>query len=143
MEEHLAEDTSLNVLADLVRLSPYHFLRSFKRSFGAPPHRYWTGRRIEHAKALLANPRASVSRIAIAVGFSGTGAFSTTFHRITGRTPTDFAHESHPRWVRFEAKKCLYSIALTLPRLQLPDKKARRLRAWGVSGSRGHAALLL
>jgi AraC family transcriptional regulator len=90
MEEHLAEDISLNVLADLVRLSPYHFLRSFKRSFGEPPHRYWAGRRIESAKALLANPRTSITEIAFDVGFSGTSAFSAAFHRITGQTPTDY-----------------------------------------------------
>ena len=30
------------VLADLVRLRPFHFLRSFKQSFGEPPYRYWT-----------------------------------------------------------------------------------------------------
>jgi AraC family transcriptional regulator len=94
MEEHLAEDISLNALADLVRLSPYHLVRSFKRSFGEPPHRYWTGRRIERAKALLANPRASITEIALDVGFSGTSAFSTTFHRITGRTPTDYRRSS-------------------------------------------------
>jgi AraC family transcriptional regulator len=70
MEEHLAENVSLNALADLVRLSPYHFLRSFKRSFGEPPQRYWTRRRIEHAKSLLANPRASITEIALDVGFA-------------------------------------------------------------------------
>jgi AraC family transcriptional regulator len=90
MEEHLAENVSLNALADLVRLSPYHFLRSFKQSFGEPPHRYWTGRRIERAKALLADPRTSVTGIALTLGFSGTSAFSATFHRITGQTPTDY-----------------------------------------------------
>jgi AraC family transcriptional regulator len=90
MEAHLAEDTSLNVLADLVRLSPYHFLRSFKQSFGQPPYRYWTRRRIARAKALLANPRSSITEIAFDVGFSGTSAFSATFHRITGQTPTDY-----------------------------------------------------
>jgi AraC family transcriptional regulator len=90
MEEHLAEDISLAALADLVRLSPYHFLRSFKRSFGEPPHRYWTRRRIEHAKSMLANPRASITEIAFNVGFSATSAFSATFHRITGQTPTDY-----------------------------------------------------
>jgi AraC family transcriptional regulator len=93
MEEHLGEDISLDVLADLVRLSRYHFLRSFKRSFGEPPHRYWTGQRIERAKALLANPRASITEIAFDVGFSGTSAFSATFHRITGRTPTDYRRD--------------------------------------------------
>ena len=90
MEEHLAEDISLKALADLAQLSPYHFLRSFKQSLGAPPHRYWTGRRIERAKALLANRRASITEIAFNVGFNGTSAFSATFHRITGQTPTDY-----------------------------------------------------
>jgi AraC family transcriptional regulator len=90
MEEHLAEDVSLDVLADLVRLSPYHFLRSFKRSFGEPPHRYWTGRRIERAKTLLASPRTPITEIALDVGFRGTSAFSATFRRITGQTPADY-----------------------------------------------------
>jgi AraC family transcriptional regulator len=90
IEEHLTEDISLGMLADLVRLSPYHFLRSFKRSFGEPPYRYYTGRRIEHAKALLGNPRASITEIGFQVGFRGTSAFSTAFHRITGHTPTDY-----------------------------------------------------
>jgi AraC family transcriptional regulator len=90
MEEHLAEDVSLGVLADLVRLSPYHFVRSFKQSFGEPPHRYWRVRRIERAKELLANPRPSITQIALAVGFSGTSPFSSTFHRITGMTPSAY-----------------------------------------------------
>jgi len=90
MEEHLAGDISLNMLADLVQLSPYHFLRSFKRSFGEPPHRYWTARRIERARTLLANPRASITEVALDVGFSSTSAFSAAFHRNTGQTPTDY-----------------------------------------------------
>lgn len=90
MEEHIAEAVSLNALADLVRLSPYHFLRSFKQSFGEPPHRYWAARRIERAKALLADPRASITEIAFDVGFSGTSAFSSAFRRLTGQTPTDY-----------------------------------------------------
>jgi len=90
MEEHLGEDFSLTVLADLVRLSPYHFVRSFKQSFGEPPHRYWTGRRIERAKELLAGPDAAIAEIAFAVGFSGSSAFSSAFHRLTGLTPTAY-----------------------------------------------------
>jgi AraC family transcriptional regulator len=90
MEEHVTEDISLSALADLVRLSPYHFLRAFKRSFGEPPHRYWAARRIERAKALLANPSASIAEIALDVGFSATSAFSATFRRMTGQTPTDY-----------------------------------------------------
>jgi AraC family transcriptional regulator len=90
IEEHLAADISLNELADLVRLSPYHFLRSFKRSFGEPPYRFWAARRIERAKALLANPKTSITDIAFDVGFNATSAFSATFRRATGRTPTNY-----------------------------------------------------
>jgi AraC family transcriptional regulator len=90
MEEHPAENVALHALADLVRLSPYHFVRSFKQSFGEPPHRYWTRRRIERAKTLLADPRASVTGIAFDVGYAGTSAFSATFRRLTGLTPTQY-----------------------------------------------------
>jgi AraC family transcriptional regulator len=90
MEDHLAEAVSLNDLAVSVRLSPYHFLRSFKQSFGMPPHKYWTSRRIERAKALLADPRTSVTKVAFDVGFRGTSSFSATFHRVTGRSPRDY-----------------------------------------------------
>jgi AraC family transcriptional regulator len=90
IEEHLADDTSLDVLADLVRLSPYHFLRSFKKSFSDPPYRYWTRQRVIRAKGLLANQHIPVAEIAFAVGFATPSAFSAAFRRITGQTPTDY-----------------------------------------------------
>jgi hypothetical protein len=37
IDEHLAEPISLATLADLARLSPFHFCRAFKQSFGVPP----------------------------------------------------------------------------------------------------------
>jgi AraC family transcriptional regulator len=90
IEEHLADDLPLATLASLAQLSPYHFAREFKRSFGVPPHRYHANRRIERARALLANPHASVAEIALEVGFSGSSAFAATFRRTTGQSPTDY-----------------------------------------------------
>lgn len=90
MEAHLADSVSLNTLAEVVRLSPYHFARSFKQSFGQPPHRYWADRRIERAKTLLADPRSSITLIALDLGFGTTAAFSAAFRRIAGLTPTDY-----------------------------------------------------
>jgi AraC family transcriptional regulator len=90
IEEHLAEQAPLATLAELVRLSPYHFCRAFKQSFGVPPHRYHTGRRIERAKALLANPVLSVTDIGLTVGFSETSSFTAAFRKATGLTPTGY-----------------------------------------------------
>jgi AraC family transcriptional regulator len=90
IEEHLAEDFPLAALANLVQLSTYHFARAFKRSFGVPPHRYHTHRRMERAKTLLADPKRPIADIALELGFSGASAFAATFRRGTGQTPTDY-----------------------------------------------------
>ena len=90
IESNLGEQIPLAKLAELVRLSPYHFCRAFKQSFGVPPHRYHSGRRIERAKALLAKPDYSVTEIGMAVGFSETSSFTAAFRKATGLTPTAY-----------------------------------------------------
>jgi AraC family transcriptional regulator len=90
IEDHLAEQIPLAKLAELVRLSPYHFCRAFKKSFGVPPHRYHANRRIERAKTLLATQRLSVTDIGLTVGFSETSSFSAAFRKTTGLTPIGY-----------------------------------------------------
>jgi AraC family transcriptional regulator len=90
VEEHLAEDISLTTLADLARLSPFHFARAFKRSFDRPPHRYLTTRRIERAKSLLADSELTATEIGARIGFSDTSSFSSAFRKHTGTAPTDY-----------------------------------------------------
>ena len=87
IEDNLAERISLDELAKLVRLSPYHFCRAFKQSFGMPPHRYHASRRVERAKILLATPGCSVTEIGLELGFSETSSFSAAFRKATGQTP--------------------------------------------------------
>jgi AraC family transcriptional regulator len=90
IEEHLAEAVPLAALAKLANLSTYYFCRAFKQSFGIPPHRYHTLRRIERAKILLANPDQSITETALALGFSETSSFSAAFRHVTGTTPTGY-----------------------------------------------------
>lgn len=90
IEEHVADDIPLGTLAELARLSPWHFSRSFKQSFGVPPHKYHACRRIERAKQLLANRKLSITAIAFEVGFSETSTFTAAFHRRTGQTPSNY-----------------------------------------------------
>lgn len=90
IEEHLSEQISLATLSQMVRLSPFHFCRAFKQSFGIPPHRFHTSRRIERAKTLLAKPEPSVTDIGLALGFGQTSSFTAAFRRATGFTPTGY-----------------------------------------------------
>jgi AraC family transcriptional regulator len=90
IEEHLAEAISLATLAQLAKLSPYHFSRAFKQSLGRPPHRYHTSRRIERAKGLLAKPAQSVTEIGFTMGFSEASSFTAAFRRETGLTPSSY-----------------------------------------------------
>lgn len=87
IEEHLDEQISLAALARLADLSPYHFCRAFKQSFGVAPHRYHTDRRIERAMAMLAKGGLSVTEIGFAVGYGDTSSFCTAFRKTSGLTP--------------------------------------------------------
>jgi AraC-like DNA-binding protein len=88
VEAHLADDMPLGTLAEVARLSQFHFARAFKQSFGIPPHRYLTSRRIERAKLLLADATVSVTEAGVAVGFGDTSSFTTAFRRHAGITPS-------------------------------------------------------
>ena len=88
--DHLEESIRIKVLAQMVSLSTSQFCRAFKQSFGIPPHRFHTSRRIERAKALLAKPAPSVTDIGLTVGFSETSSFTAAFRKATGFTPTGY-----------------------------------------------------
>jgi AraC family transcriptional regulator len=90
IDEHLGESISLATLAQLARLSPYHFCRTFKQSFGLSPHRYHTQLRIERAKTLLETHRLSVTEIGMSLGFSDASAFTAAFRKVTGCTPRSY-----------------------------------------------------
>jgi AraC family transcriptional regulator len=93
IEEHVGELISLAKLARLARLSEHHFCRTFKKSFGIPPHQYHVQRRIERAKVLLTERANSVTDIALSLGYSQSSAFSVAFRKTTGRTPKEFRRD--------------------------------------------------
>ncbi len=87
IEENLHQDISLTELAAIVELSLYHFCQAFKEAVGEPPHRYQMRRRVEGAKALLANLSLSIAEVAAAVGYNSASQFSALFARMTGLSP--------------------------------------------------------
>jgi AraC-like DNA-binding protein len=86
-------------LAGAAHLSPAHFSREFRRTFGETPHQYLLMRRLERSAALLRNTDRSVAEICLDVGFKSVGSFTTSFGRTFGLTPTAY-RAAHPPAVR-------------------------------------------
>lgn len=71
-------------------LSPYHFLRVYKRAYGETPHEFLTRLRIERAKTLLARGSHNVTEACFEVGFSSLGSFSALFAHRVGLSPSEY-----------------------------------------------------
>ncbi len=82
-------------LARAAHLSPAHFSREFRRTFGETPHQYLLTRRLERAAALLRNTDRSVADVCFTVGLQSVGSFTTSFGRAYGLSPTAY-REAHP-----------------------------------------------
>jgi AraC family transcriptional regulator len=89
--ENLEGSPTLEQMAAVAHLSPYHFARQFKASTGLAPHQYLISRRIERAQHLLrADGELGLAEVALRVGFSDQSQFSRHFKRILGVTPRQF-----------------------------------------------------
>jgi len=90
LHDHLADNVSLEELARLVRLSPFHFARLFKVSTGLPPAAYQRRLRCQRAQELLRTTDFDIAQIAFAVGYETPQAFARMFRAETGTNPTDW-----------------------------------------------------
>jgi AraC family transcriptional regulator len=88
--EHLDGPLTVEQLARVAQLSPFHFARMFKQSTGQSPHLHILMQRIERARQLLAGTDTPLVEVAAEVGFCTQGHFTSVFHRYTGCTPRAF-----------------------------------------------------
>jgi AraC family transcriptional regulator len=84
---------ALDVVAQEVGMSRYHFSRVFKESMGLSPINYIVRQRIERAKKLLAETDLPIADIALQAGFSGQSHFTTFFRKLVGLTPRSFRRQ--------------------------------------------------
>jgi AraC family transcriptional regulator len=87
IEDNLGRELSLEELARVACLSPYHFVRSFRAAVGRTPHRYLVDRRVARAEALLKGGDLSLSQVADLCGFASQAHFTSAFKRVAGTTP--------------------------------------------------------
>jgi AraC family transcriptional regulator len=70
INDNLDSDVSIEAMADVAGLSPFHFSRTFARATGHSPHRYVMVARVERAVALLRGSSLSLAEIAFQTGFA-------------------------------------------------------------------------
>jgi AraC family transcriptional regulator len=88
--EHLAEETSVERLAELVELSPSHFAHVFKETTGMTPLQFMTRQRITRAQQLIRETSRSLIDVGLEIGYSSPSHFAQVFRRVVGVTPTEF-----------------------------------------------------
>jgi AraC family transcriptional regulator len=90
IDSHLAEKTSVAELASLLDLTRFHFIRSFKRTTGVPPHQFMIRRRVDRAMEMLTGQNHSIADVAARTGFGSPIQLTRAFRRVVGTTPSDF-----------------------------------------------------
>src|SRR5690242_17084356 len=110
MDRTYSQPLDIPALARIACVSPAHFIRTFRATFGETPHRYLQRRRVERSMFLLRESDRSVTDICFDVGFSSLGTFSRTFHEIMGESPTAYRKRSG----RTPAPTC-FTMAWTRP----------------------------
>jgi AraC-like DNA-binding protein len=100
------EPLDVPALARAAFVSPAHFSRQFRRTFGETPHQYLLTRRLERAAELLRNTDRSVADICMTVGLQSVGSFTTSFRRVYGRSPTEY-RTAHPPIERARVPTCI------------------------------------
>ena len=93
LTENYNREYSIDEVADIAKLSSYHFIRVFKAYTGKPPYEYLLDVKIEKARQFLALQRLSVTEVCFMSGFNNVSHFTTLFKKRTGMTPSDYRRE--------------------------------------------------
>jgi len=94
MDGAYAQPLDVPALARIAHVSPAHFARTFRATFGETPHRYLQRRRVERAMFLLRETDRSITDICFEVGFGSPGTFSRTFRAVVGHSPREYRKQA-------------------------------------------------
>lgn len=87
MRSRLFEHLSLQDMADVACLSPFHFNRIFHQTTGITPTQFLYAIRLEQAKRLLLTTALTVTEIGYEVGYNSLGTFIFRFTQLVGVSP--------------------------------------------------------
>ncbi len=87
---HLDDDLTVEAIAEHANMSPRHFTRKFKSSFGITPADFVEELRLDEARWLLVNADDAVEKVARDVGYANDETFRRAFTRRFGVVPSDY-----------------------------------------------------
>jgi AraC-like DNA-binding protein len=87
IDAHYAEPLDLARLAEVARMSKYHFLRTFRRVVAVTPHQYVLTLRLRRSAARLSTSDEPVLAVASDAGFGDLSTFYAHFRRAFGASP--------------------------------------------------------
>ena len=98
IERNLDKELTLEELANVSCFSRFHFNRVFSSLMGETLFQFIQRLRLEKAAALLCSDRKrSILEIALICGYSSPAAFSKSFKRFYGKSPTEWTRDSNFR----------------------------------------------
>lgn len=92
LDDFPSADVSLQDLAKLASLSPFHLVRAFQKQFGFPPHAYQIQSRLRFAKSLIRKGN-KISQVAQETGFHDQSHLHRHFKKAMGITPGQYAKQ--------------------------------------------------
>lgn len=123
IEGHTEEKVTIDQLAKVAFLSPFHLHRIMRALLGEPLGSYIKRTKIERAAKLLEYTTAAIEEVAYHVGYDTPSAFSKQFKMRFKMTPTDYRINKHkdmqvesktelkikkPKYVTLEDQQCIY-----------------------------------
>ena len=93
LQEHLAEEISLSVLAEEFHLNPQYISQLFKSEIGVNFLAYLTNIRMEKAKKLLLTTSLSIAEVAEQSGYGDYRVFTKVFKKSEGVTPSQYRRD--------------------------------------------------
>ncbi len=94
IEENYEKKISIDELADIAKISKYHFIRKFKKTYSETPYEFIIRYKINKSKIFLLNTDYSVDEVSMMVGFNDTTTFIRAFKKLIGTTPNKYREQA-------------------------------------------------
>jgi len=112
LEQNFRKQPSLEDVAAVVHLSPFHFQRLFKDWAGVTPNKFMRFLSVEYAKEVLVGRDLTLFDTAEAIGLSGTGRLHDLFVTIEGMTPGEYRNGGRNLVINYDFMQSQFGVII-------------------------------